>query len=88
MSEKYLYNKSLKPLAKQLRNDSTFVELILWAKVLRAKKMSVFKFNRQYPIQIDELSIIVEYICRKLKLIIEVDGCSHNFKYERDLFRD
>jgi len=38
--------------------------------------------------KIDDLNIIVDFICRKLKLIIEVDGYSHNFKYEQDLIRD
>lgn len=88
MSEEYLYNKSLKPLANQLRNNSTFGEVILWSKVLRAKKMSGYQFNRQYSMQIDDLSIIVDFICRELKLIIEVDGYSHNFKYDQDLLRD
>jgi very-short-patch-repair endonuclease len=27
-------------------------------------------------------------MCRTLKLIIEVDGFSHNFKYEKDLERE
>ena len=31
---------------------------------------------------------IVDFICRKLKLIIEVDGYSHNFKFEEDKKRD
>jgi very-short-patch-repair endonuclease len=88
MSEEYLYNKPLKPLANQLRNNSTFGEVILWSKVLRARKMSGYQFNRQYSMQIDELSIIVNFICRELKLIIEVDGYSHNFKYDQDILRD
>jgi very-short-patch-repair endonuclease len=88
MSEEYLYNKPLKPLANQLRNNSTFGEVILWSKVLRARKMSGYQFNRQYSMQIDELSIIVDFICRELKLIIEVDGYSHNFKYDQDILRD
>ena len=88
MSEEYLYNKPLKPLANQLRNNSTFGEVILWSKVLRAKKMSGYQFNRQYSMHIDELSIIVDFICRELKLIIEIDGYSHNFKYDQDLLRD
>jgi very-short-patch-repair endonuclease len=34
------------------------------------------------------LNIIVDFICRKLKLIIEIDGYSHNFKYNEDKIRD
>ena len=82
------YNKHLKPLAKELRSNSTFGEVILWAKVLRAKQMYGYQFNRQFAMKIDELNIIVDFICRKLKLIIEIDGYSHNFKYEQDKLRD
>ena len=31
---------------------------------------------------------IADFMCRSLKLIIEIDGYSHNFKYEKDLERD
>ena len=82
------YNKKLKPFARELRNNSTFGEVILWSKVLRAKLMLGYQFNRQFAMKIDNLNIIVDFICRKLTLIIEIDGCSHNFKYEEDKIRD
>ena len=50
--------------------------------------MKGYQFNRQFPMDIGGKGIIVDFICRKLKLIIEVDGYSHNFKYEDDLKRD
>lgn len=59
-------------------------EIILWKEVLRAKKFHGYQFNRQFPIK----NYIADFICRKLKLIIEVDGYSHNFKVEKDLARD
>ena len=46
--------------------------------------MNGYQFNRQFPIS----KYIVDFICRELKLIIEVDGYSHEFKYEDDLQRD
>jgi very-short-patch-repair endonuclease len=82
------YNKDLKYFARNLRNDSTKGEVILWSEVLRARKMKGYQFNRQFPMDIGGKGIIVDFICRKLKLIIEVDGYSHNFKYEDDLKRD
>ena len=82
------YNKKLKPLARNLRNNSTFGEVILWSNALRAQNMCGYKFNRQFAIKINDLNIIVDFICRKLKLIIEVDGYSHNFKHEEDKKRD
>ena len=60
----------------------------MWSKVLRAKKMMGYQFNRQFPLNINGKHIIVDFICRKLNLIIEVDGYSHNFKYEEDKERD
>ncbi len=83
MSASY-YNKNLKTFARKLRNDSTTGEIILWTKVLRAKQMHGYQFNRQFPIE----NFIVDFISRKLKIVIEVDGYSHQFKIEQDLKRD
>lgn len=84
MPKKSLYNKQLKAYARRLRNESTFGEIILWSKVLRAKKMLGYQFNRQFPIH----HYIVDFLCRELKLIIEIDGYSHDFKYKQDIERD
>ncbi|MHB9057068.1 MAG: endonuclease domain-containing protein [Paludibacteraceae bacterium] len=81
------YNKKLKPLTRELRTDGTPGEAILWGKVLRSKG-SGYQFNRQFALKLDELEIIVDFICRKLKLIIEVDGSSHKLKGKEDLRRD
>ena len=83
MTKSY-YNKNLKHFARKLRNDSTPGEIILWKKVLRAKQMYGYQFNRQFPID----NFIVDFICRKLKIVIEVDGYSHLFKVEKDKARD
>jgi very-short-patch-repair endonuclease len=82
------YNKNLKAFAKDLRNDSTKGEIILWKKVLRAKTIFNYQFNRQFPMYLSEKGIIVDFICRKLKLIIEIDGYSHKFKTKKDRERD
>ncbi len=78
------YNKKLKPLARNLRNNSTLGEIKLWSEVLRAKRFYGYQFNRQYAID----NYIVDFICRRLKLIIEVDGMSHQYKVEADRKRD
>jgi very-short-patch-repair endonuclease len=77
------YNKENRKLARKLRKDGTKGEAILWSEVLRAKKFHGYQFNRQFCID-----YIVDFISRKLKLIIEVDGYSHNFKHEQDNLRD
>ena len=82
--EKSNYNKKLKYLSRNLRTYGTHGEAKLWSDVLRAKKLYGLQFNRQFAIE----NYIVDFICRKLKLIIEVDGGSHQHKSEVDEIRD
>jgi len=69
----YPYNHKLKELARKLRNNSTFAEVLLWNE-LKNNKITNYDFHRQKPI----LNYIVDFICLELKLVIEVDGISHN----------
>jgi very-short-patch-repair endonuclease len=73
------YNPKLSERAKALRKNSTLSEIILW-KQLKNKKMAGLDFHRQKPI--DEY--IVDFFCPKLKLIIEIDGSSHDKKGVED----
>ncbi len=77
------YNKSLKSLAKGLRTESTKAEIRLWCEVL-SKGKTGYTFLRQRPIE----NYIADFMCKELKLIIEVDGYSHNFKFDEDEERD
>ncbi len=81
------YNSNSKSFSQKLRNQSTLGEVILWDKVLKNKKTG-FQFNRQFSMKLKNKDIIVDFICRKLKLIIEIDGYSHNFKHKEDIQRD
>ena len=74
------YNRKLKPLAGNLRKFGTKGEALLWRDVLKAKQHWPYQFNRQFIIG----DYIVYFICRKLKLIIEIDGSSHLAKNEED----
>lgn len=78
------YNKNLKTFSRNLRNESTFSEVLLWNE-LKAGKMMGYKFNRQKPL----LNYIVDFYCRKLSLVIEVDGITHTYEgvAERDIKR-
>ena len=82
---KIYYNPKLKPLARELRNNSTNSEIKLWA-YLKDKKMLGYSFNRQKPIN----NFIADFFCNKLKLVIELDGYSHEFEetYDKDLNKD
>jgi len=77
------YNKKLKPLARNLRKFGTKGEALLWRDVLKAKQHWPYQFNRQFIIG----DYIVDFICRKLSLIIEIDGSSHFAKDEKDFIR-
>ncbi len=76
-------NKNLKPIARKLRKEGTKGEAILWRDVLKAKKMKGYQFNRQFIID----NYIVDFISRKLNLIIEIDGSSHFGKSKEDFER-
>ncbi|CAN5265546.1 hypothetical protein BH23BAC3_BH23BAC3_11650 [soil metagenome] len=71
------YNKRLKLLARQLRNNSTKSEIRLWTELLRGKKTG-YTFLRQRPV----LNYISDFLCKDLKLIIELDGYSHDFEQQ------
>jgi 5-methyltetrahydrofolate--homocysteine methyltransferase len=62
----------LKEYAKKMRNQPTEAEALLW-NVLSGKKLDGYKFRRQHIIG----SFIVDFICLKYNLIIEVDGLIH-----------
>ena len=80
----YPYNSKLKELARKLRNNSTFAEVLLWNE-LKNKQMMGYDFHRQKPI----LNYIVDFICVELKLVIEVDGVSHDNEEQltKDMYR-
>ncbi len=76
---KIQYNPKLKKLAEKLRKESTLAEVLLWNEI-NGKKILGYNFHRQRPIG----NYIVDFFCNKLKLIIEVDGITHNYKLEED----
>ncbi|HBO84976.1 MAG: DNA methylase [Deltaproteobacteria bacterium GWC2_42_11] len=80
----YPYNPKLKELARQLRNHSTFSEVLLWNQ-LKNKRIMGYDFHRQKPI----LNYILDFFCHELELAIEIDGCSHDFEeaYKKDKSR-
>ncbi len=45
--------------------------------------MMGYKFNRQKPLG----NYIVDFYCKRLNLVIEVDGSSHDNNYQEDLVR-
>lgn len=66
------YNPNLKLKARELRNNSTLSEVILWSH-LKGKQMLGHDFHRQRPVG----NYIVDFICCELYLVIELDGYTH-----------
>ena len=64
--------KSLKPIRKHLRNNSTAAEATLW-KILKKSQVGGFKFRRQHSIG----KYIVDFYCPELQLALELDGQRH-----------
>jgi very-short-patch-repair endonuclease len=59
-----------------LRKNSTHGEILLWQK-LRAGSIMNYTFNRQKPLS----RYIVDFYCKPLNLVIEIDGSYH---YEQE----
>lgn len=75
------YNPELKKLARELRNNSTLSEVILWQHI-KGKSFG-YEFHRQVPI----IDYIVDFYCHELKLAIEIDGNSHDYNFDKDELR-
>ena len=69
----YAYNRILQPFANKLRKEMTKAEACLWKYALRASQMKGYQFRRQRPV----LRYIADFLCKELKLVIEVDGITH-----------
>ncbi|MCB0731458.1 MAG: DUF559 domain-containing protein [Ignavibacteriae bacterium] len=76
------YNPKLKQLARDLRNNSTKSEIILWT-YLKGKQIKGYDFHRQKPIG----NYIIDFFCNELMLAIEIDGESHYGNEEKDKIR-
>ena len=66
------YNKNLKQASRDLRNNMTDAEQLLWQR-LRRKQILGLQFYRQKPI----LNFIVDFYCPSVSLVIECDGGQH-----------
>ncbi len=79
------YNKNLKQASRDLRNNMTSAEKLLWSR-LRNKQILGLQFYRQKPI----LNFIVDFYCPAVNLVIECDGGQHFTKdgLEADRIRD
>ena len=77
------YNPNLKERARELRKAGNLSEVLFWNKV-KNKQFKGFDFDRQKIIG----NYIVDFYCSNCRVVIEIDGSSHNDKYEYDVERD
>jgi very-short-patch-repair endonuclease len=64
--------------AKQLRQKMTRAETLLW-RYLKAHHVDGLAFRRQVPMR----GFIADFICHSARLVVEVDGHSHDFESRR-----
>ncbi len=69
--------------AKNLRRRMTPAETILWQR-LRGKQLAGLRFRRQEPVG----PYVVDFLCFDARLVIELDGVSHEESFEKDKQRD
>jgi len=69
--------------ARRLRRELTYPERLLWSKI-RGGQFGSVKFRRQHVLGF----YIADFYCPKFKLVIELDGHSHDTTADYDLLRE
>ena len=71
------------PTARAMRKAFTPPEARMWAwlKTLRGEG---FQFRRQAPFR----GYFLDFVCNRARLVVEVDGASHEHRAEHDAVRD
>ena len=72
----------LKQHAREMRNNPTHEEHLLWQHI-RMGQIDGHRFLRQRPID----NMIVDFVCRGPKLVIELDGGHHDEQRQADQAR-
>jgi very-short-patch-repair endonuclease len=75
-------SKVLQMRGQAMRKNLTPAEGMVW-KQLSNRKLLGFKFSRQIALG----NYIVDFLCKELRIVIEVDGPDHEQKYELDAYR-
>jgi very-short-patch-repair endonuclease len=78
VTKKYLLSYS-----RDLRQQGVLSEALLW-NCLKGRQINNLKFTKQKVIG----KYIVDFYCAELKTVIEIDGSTHDFKFEYDQERE
>ena len=68
--------------ARKLRREATPAERVLWRYLSRSQLGA--KFSRQMPVG----PYFADFLCRELRLVVELDGYSHDLRPGHDATRD
>jgi very-short-patch-repair endonuclease len=82
MDPKRLTPADLLQRARAMRREAPLAEQKLWQH-LRARRLGGFKFRRQDPVP----PFIADFVCEERKLVVEVDGESHEEQPDYDARR-
>ena len=77
------FNPKLRERARELRKAGNLSEVLLWQQLNKGKYKG-YDFDRQKIIG----NYIVDFYCVDCRVVLEVDGSSHNEKEEYDRERD
>jgi very-short-patch-repair endonuclease len=77
------FNPKLRERAKALRKAGNLSEVLVWQQ-LHKRKFKSLDFDRQKIIG----NYIVDFFCANCRVVIEVDGSSHDENHEYDRERD
>ena len=72
-------DKAHREMRKSLRSNATPAEAALW-RALKGRGAGGYKFRRQQGIG----PYVLDFYCPELRLCVELDGASHDYKYEYD----
>ena len=65
--------------SRRLRRESTFPERLLWSR-LRGGRCRGLKFRRQQPMG----PYVVDFFCASVRVVVELDGRSHDERTAED----
>ena len=77
------YNSNLRERAKELRKAGNLSEVLIWRQ-LKNRQFNNLDFDRQKIIG----NYIVDFYCASRRIVIEIDGSTHDNKIEYDKERD
>ena len=80
---RHRYKPELLGRARENRREAVFPEHLLWQH-LRNRQLDGLKFRRKAPLA----PYIADFVCHEAKLIVELDGRSHEDRQAYDQRRD